>query len=282
MTRNRVFILLAVAIGTLASIQTWYADAQAPGENIVRVKGSDTMANRVDDAAGQFMKQNPDITVVVSGGGSGIGIKALIRGNAEVAMASRPITPREQAAATEANIEVARAVVGRDAIAMITHPANPVDHLTVEEIQKIFTGQIANWADVGGHAGAIVLYAADHLKHGTAALFLKRVLHGAPLDPETTVRPDFRAVLRDVSYNEKAIGYSPLIKALKGEQAGEVKILGLKTGPDAEPVKPTPETLANESYPYLRSLNLYYDGRNATPQTRSFVGFCEDKEIKLD
>ena len=100
------------------------------GANAQRIKGSDTVLPVAQQTAERFMNQHPDARVTVTGGGTGVGISALMDNTTDIAMASRPIKFSEKMKIKAAGEEVNEVIVAYDALAVVVHPSNPVKQLT--------------------------------------------------------------------------------------------------------------------------------------------------------
>ena len=109
-----------------------------------RIKGSDTMLPLSQKAAEEFMKANSRSTVTVTGGGSGVGISALVEGTTEIAQSSRRIRFDERRRIQNAGSQVVEVIAAYDALAVVIHPNNRVTNLTREQLEGIFTGKIKN------------------------------------------------------------------------------------------------------------------------------------------
>ena len=118
-----------------------------------RIKGSDTVLPLTQEWAETFMKEYPGAAVTVTGGGSGVGISAIMEGTTDIAMASRRIKFGEKIKTKQNKMELCEEIVAYDALAIIVNPSNPVDSLTREELEAIFRGKITNWKEVGGPDG---------------------------------------------------------------------------------------------------------------------------------
>ncbi|AEA46884.1 PstS family phosphate ABC transporter substrate-binding protein [Archaeoglobus veneficus] len=142
----------------------------------IYIKGSDTLVQLVSNLAEAYMEKNPDTSIVVSGGGSGTGIKALINGEIDVADASREMKDSEiEQIKQKYGTEPLRLIIARDMLAVVVNPSNPVDKLTVEQVAKIFAGEITNWKEVGGNDAPITLYGRQSTS-GTYEFFLEHVV----------------------------------------------------------------------------------------------------------
>ncbi len=159
-----LFLLASVSIKVVAA------------EKVIVVKGSTTVLPIAQPCAEVFMDQNPDIDISVQGGGSGVGITSLIDGTCDIGNSSRPVKEEEVAKAKEKGIELFASIIARDAIAVIIHPSNKIDALTLEQIKAIYTGAISNWSQVGGADRVIVVVSRDSAS-GTFEAFNELALH---------------------------------------------------------------------------------------------------------
>lgn len=110
-----------------------------------RIKGSDTVLPVSQETAEIFMNTHPEQRVTVTGGGTGVGISALMDHTTDIAMASRPIKFSEKMKLKAAGQEVKEVIIAYDALAIIVHPDNPVSRLTRQQLEGIFRGKIVNW-----------------------------------------------------------------------------------------------------------------------------------------
>ena len=141
-----------------------------------KIKGSDTVLPVSQEGAETYMKLNPKARVTVTGGGSGVGISALIDGTTDIAMASRSIKFNERVKISNSGKQLREAVIAYDALAVIVNPDNPVSHLTRAQLEAIFRGKITNWKEVGGDDAQIIIVSRD-TNSGTYETFNELVLH---------------------------------------------------------------------------------------------------------
>lgn len=118
-------------------------------QEMIQIKGSDTLINLVQRLAEEYMEKNPKKYIAVTGGGSGTGIAALINGRCDIADASRLMKPKEITQANERGADPKRVVIAMDGLSVITNLKNSVTKLTKDEIGKIFRGEVTNWKEVG-------------------------------------------------------------------------------------------------------------------------------------
>ena len=184
-----------------------------------RIKGSDTVLPLTQELAEMYMKLNPQATITVTGGGSGVGISALMDGTTDLAMASRRIKFSEKLKMKQSHHEPCEVIVAYDALAIIVHPDNPVKQLTREQLEAIFRGKITNWKEVGGSDAKIVVYSRE-TSSGTYEFFKESVLGNKNYMSSILSMPATGAIIQSVRQTKGAIGYvglaylNPYVKAL--------------------------------------------------------------------
>ena len=226
----------------------------------ITITGSTTVLPIAQRAAEAFMDINEDISVSVRGGGSGVGIAALIDGRADIADASRPIKTKEVKLAREKGIDPYANVVARDGIAVVVHPDNPVDSISIEDLKKIYTAEIENWKDLGGPNKAIVVISRDY-SSGTFEVFKELVLEGAKVTDGALMLASNKAVSTTVATTPNSIGYIGL-----GYLSKDVKALKVNG------VEASEESVKKGEYKLARPLFMYTNGE---PEgiIKSFIDF---------
>jgi phosphate transport system substrate-binding protein len=240
------FCVVALTVATTPS--------SAQSRNI-SIKGSDTMVILGQRWAETYMKNNPGVTIQVTGGGSGVGIAALINGTTDIAEASRPMKDTEKSQLQQKrNLTTVELPVALDGLAVYVHEGNPITELTLAQLKKIYTGAAKNWKDVGGKDERIILYGREN-SSGTYAYFKEHVLENADYYPTTQTLPGTAAVINAVSKDVRGIGYGG-IAYLKG-----VKAIKVKKDEKTPGVEPTLENVQKNIYPISRFLYWYLAGQ---------------------
>jgi len=142
----------------------------------VVLKGSDTVLPLAQKEAERYMKANPNKPITVVGGGSGVGIAALMDGTTDIAMSSRKLKMDERLKLQDAGRAVKETIICYDALSIVVNPANKVGKLTREQVEGIYTGKIKNWKEVGGDDMPIVVYARE-TSSGTYEFFKEFVMN---------------------------------------------------------------------------------------------------------
>ncbi len=236
----------------------------------IRLKGSDTVLPVGQALAEAFLKQCGHCVVAVTGGGSGVGIQALIAGNTDIAMSSRPLKLSERLLLKNAQITCVEDTIALDALAVCVHPSNPVERLTQQQLKAIFTGKIKNWKEVGGKSMPIVVYSRES-SSGTYEFFKEKVMEGEPYAPDVLMLPATGAVVQSVSQTPGAIGYIGLAYV-----NDKIKTIAVSYDNGKTYVKPTMQSAIEGRYPIVRPLYFFYD-KKKVPFMKRFLDFCHSK-----
>ncbi|MEG1749249.1 MAG: phosphate ABC transporter substrate-binding protein [Tannerellaceae bacterium] len=221
-----------------------------------KIKGSDTCLPITQVAAENFMNKNKGARITVTGGGTGVGISALMEGTTDIAMASRKLKFDEKVRMQEANKTTKEVVIGYDALAVVVHPSNKVSNLTREQLEGIFTGKIKNWKEVGGADLKIIAYSRE-TSSGTYEFFKENVLKNKNYMSSILSMPATGAIIQSVGQTKGAIGYVGLAYVNK-----EVKPLHVSYNAGKSYIEPSLANAKNKSYPIVRPLFYYYDAKS--------------------
>jgi len=235
---------VGIVAGLLCSIPC------AIAENIT-VKGSDTLVILAQKWAEVYMNKHPETKIQVTGGGSGIGFAALQNNTTDIADASRPIKAAERAACIKAFGKSPREYrVALDGLSVYVHSGNPLNELSIDQLEKIFTGKVTNWKDVGGKDAPITVYSREN-SSGTYEFFKEHILKGQDFVSSAQTMPGTAALLQNISRDKNGIGYGG---AAYGHGAKALKIKKTSDGPAIEP---TDENVISGKYPIWRYLYNY-------------------------
>lgn len=218
----------------------------------IKIKGSDTVLPLTQKEAEDYMKKNSGASIMVTGGGSGVGIAALLNGTTDIAQSSRKLKLDEKLKLQDAGKAFKETIIAYDALAVVVHPANKVTQLTREQLEGIFTGKITNWNQVGGDDLKIVVYSRE-TSSGTYEFFKEHVLKGKNFASAALLMPATGAIVQSVSQTKGAIGYIGLAYLEKN-----VKALKVSFDKGKVYISPNVETAKNKTYPITRPLYYYY------------------------
>jgi phosphate transport system substrate-binding protein len=239
---------------------------QAADKTTITLKGSDTMLPLGQRWAETFMAQNPNMIIQVTGGGSGVGLAALINGSTDICQASRPIKQGEIDKLKErfnsVGVEIA---VARDGLSVYFNEQNPVTELTIAQLKDIYTGEVTNWKEVGGPDARIILYGREN-SSGTYSFFKDNVLMGEDFAAQTQTLPGTAAIVNAVAKDKNGIGYGGAAYA-KG-----VRDCKVKKDDKAVGYLPTEENIKSGTYPLSRYLFWYLTSK-PSGDTKKLVDF---------
>ncbi len=235
-----------------------------------RIKGSDTVLPISQETAESYMNKKASARVTVTGGGTGVGIAALMDGTCDIAMASRSIKFGEKMKLKKNKQEVTEVIIAYDALAVIVNPTNPVRKLTRKQLENIFRGKITNWKQVGGKDMKIVVYSRE-TSSGTYEFFKESVLKNKNYMSASLSLPATGSVIQSVSQTQGAIGYVGLAYVNKDIKPIAVSYDG-KTF-----VTPTVSNASKRLYPIVRPLFYYYNNKNKQEVT-PFIEYVLSRE----
>ena len=236
-----------------------------------KIKGSDTVLPLSQKAAENFMKANSDQTVTVTGGGSGVGISALLEGTTDLAQSSRKIKFDERQKLQRSGKSVKEVIIAYDALAVVVHPSNKVKNLTREQLEGIFTGKIKNWKEVGGDDLKIIPYARE-TSSGTYEFFKENVLKHKNHMSGIMSMPATGSVVQSISQTRGAISYIGLAYLNKNTKAIHISYDKGETY-----IEPSVANATNGSYPVIRPLYFYYI-TSSEDKVKSFVDYILSNE----
>lgn len=249
-----------IAVLTLAVLGT----ANLAAAEDININGSTTVLPIMQKVGEAYMAENPGTALIISGGGSGNGIKALVDGLTNIAMSSREIKASEVEQAKAKNIDPVGTAIAVDALVPVVHPSNPVQNLTLDEMRGIFSGKIKNWKEVGGEDSSIVMVSRD-TSSGTYETWESMVMKGERVAPSALLQASNGAVVQAVSKNKRAIGYigfGYLDPSLKGLHVNDIAA--------------TPENALSNTWPIARELYIYTNGAPAG-NVKSLIDYLLDQ-----
>jgi len=239
------------SILTLLALGCVLVNARLLSQEKITVKGSDTMVILAQRWAEKYMAAHSDVTIQVTGGGSGTGISALINGTTDICASSRPMKPSERDKLKQRfgsrGVEIKTA---QDGLSVYVNQSNPLAELSLQQVKDIYTGKITSWKALGGPDAPIILYGREN-NSGTYVYFRDNVLLGEDYSASMQSMPGTAAVVNAVSKDKNGIGYGG---AAYGAGIREVKI---KKDDGSVAYAPTVENIKNGDYPVTRFLYLY-------------------------
>jgi phosphate transport system substrate-binding protein len=226
----------------------------------ITVKGSDTMVILAQRLAETYMKAHADVTIQVTGGGSGTGIAALINGTTNFANASRQIKAEEIQKAKEGGNDPQEYKVALDALAVVVGADNPVKTLTMQQLNGIYRGDINNWSELGGKDARIIRYCRES-NSGTYVFFKEHVMADGDYAADCQTMPGTSAVAEAVSRDKNGIGYGGVAYFAPIKLLHIVPVKKDDASPAVSPLRddgtPHYEVVWSGDYPIARGLYVY-------------------------
>lgn len=253
-------LICALLIALIVSV---VGTTMVMAKETVRVSGSTTVLPLAEGGAEVFNAEQSDYAVLVTGGGTGVGIKNIVEGNSHIGIASREITPDEIG---QFGDRFQENLVGYDGIVIAVSKRiydAGVTSLTKDQVKKIYAGEIKNWKDLGGPDDQI-LVAAREQASGTRDTFNEEIMGDKKVEtPGVSSVAGSNAEVRTIlTGSNKAIGYLGFSYAEDGA-VGMITLDG---------VAPSAETIKDGSYELARKLYFYTFG-DATPGAKAYIDF---------
>jgi len=223
------------------------------------IAGSTSVQPFADKWAEVFMEKRPGMIVDVQGGGSSAGIQAVRTGAAHIGMSSRELKEDEK--------DLYEIEVARDGLAIIVHPSNPVNSLTIEQVKSIFVGEITTWETFTGQKKAITVVVREE-GSGTRGAFQELVMGKSRITKKAIVQDSNGTVREIVSRDPNSIGFISL-----GLVNETVKPLALNG------VLPTEEAILKKEYRLVRPF-LFLTRGVPTGLAKEFIDFVLSEEIQ--
>jgi phosphate transport system substrate-binding protein len=265
MKKNKIIpIILIMAVMTTAS---GFSQAK------ITVKGSDTMVILAQKWAELYMKQNPSTSVQVTGGGSGVGITALINGTTDIANSSRPMKQSEiEKLKARYNTLGVQIPCAKDGITIFLNEANKAQEFTIKQLSDIYQGKIRNWKELGGNDAEIRMYGREN-SSGTYTYFHDEVVK-ADYAASVQSLPGTAAVVNAVKKDINGIGYGG------AAYAQGVKHAKVKKDANSAAFLPTAESIGKGEYPITRFLYMYLRNR-PTGETKKYIDWILSAEGQM-
>ncbi|MBN1601446.1 MAG: phosphate ABC transporter substrate-binding protein [Chitinispirillaceae bacterium] len=280
----RLISLTTCCLFTLLN-QCGKKDTKAGSETTtIQVKGSDTMVNVAQAWAEEYSVVDKNVEVEVSGGGSGVGIAALVKGTIDIANASRNIKSDEATIAKKnTGKEPKEFIVGYDALAVYVHKDNPLNEISLDQLKQIYAedGSVSRWSDLGitipGTSSNEIVRISRQSSSGTYEFFREHVLGNKDFKLGSRDMNGSKEVVELVGATKTAIGYSGM-----GYATENVKMLNIKT--DHGAFAPTVENAQTKVYPLARSLLLYTLGEpeGAVKKYIDWIMSAQGQEIEKE
>jgi phosphate transport system substrate-binding protein len=233
--------------------------------HVLSIAGSTTVLPIAAKAAEAYMASHPDLDIQVNGGGTGAGVQAAGEGTAMIGMASRDLKAEEK----KKYPDLIPHRIAIDGLVFITNPQNQIPSLTVDQVKKIYDGNITNWKEVGGKDAAIIVVGRDSAS-GTRDYMASDVMKKADFVKTQLEKNSNGAVQQTIAQTTNAIGYVGLGYVDKSVHAVPLSVNGTTIVPGIDTVK-------GGTYPLSRPLHLLTKGE-PTGDAAQFIAFLATPE----
>lgn len=253
---------------TLSLSATVLAASSLFATDTIVIKGSDTLGAKMVPQLAEAFKakmsvQGIDVAFEIAAEGSSTGVASVIDGTAEIGMSSRDPKAKELAKAKSKGVDMQTITVAKDGIALIVNEANPLDSIALEEIEMIFSGDVADWSAITAQTGSISAYTRN-TSSGTYAVFQKMAMASRDYGTDTQKMAGNEQIASEVAKNANGIGYVGLAYI----HTPGVKVLPVDGAqPDAK------------DYPLARPLYfLTNKSKELSPRAQEFITFTLSPE----
>lgn len=253
-------IIFAALIGSLTILGCGTGEDR-DGRTRIQINGSDTEVNLVQSLAEEYMKKNPTVRISVTGGGSGTGIAAIINGQTDIANSSRAMRDSEIEQARQRGVVPIGIVFAMDGLAIVTHESNPIESLTMEQVGKIYRGEITNWQEVGGPDLSITLYGRQS-NSGTYIYFREHVVK-SDYSPRMRNMNGTAQIVEAIRNDVSGIGYVGIgyVADAAGNVISRLHVVNIAADENSPAVSPLDmENVLSGLYPISRPLYQYTNG----------------------
>ncbi len=236
----------------------------------IKVKGSDTEVNLAVKLAEHFYEQEPDFSVSISGGGSGLGIASLMNGQADIANSSRPLNPEEDSLFKARGIKLHTVVFAEDATAIIVHHDFPLDSLDVPTLAKAMSGELNNWSSIIGTNLPITIYGRQS-NSGTHSFVRKKL--GVNFSREAKEMNGNAQIMEGVRMDRSGIGYVGAGYILDGGDDGSVKVLRITERVGEPAISPLDKKAITEGRYFFQRPLFQFIPQSSWEKVQPFIAF---------
>lgn len=229
-----------------------------PKKESLVIKGSDTEVQLVSNLVEAFLEKNPGADISVTGGGSGVGIAALLNDEIDLANSSRKMEDKELEQAKNKGLEIQEFILARDGLSIIVHPENPIQQLSIDQIAKIYKEEINNWKEVGGRDEKIILYGRQSTS-GTYVFFRNFIVQD-DYSPKMRNMEGNQTIVDAVRADKNGIGYVGVgyAKDENNQPRSDIKIIPVAQDGESGAVSPlNSEAVKQGKYPIARPIFQY-------------------------
>jgi|SRR5690554_204962 len=237
----------------------------------IKMKGSDTEVNLAVNLAEKYTEINPDFSIAISGGGSGLGITSLLNGQADIANSSRPLSDEEVQQFKDAGVDIRTVVFAEDATAFIVHKDLPLQEIDLKSLGKIMNGEITNWLEIANVDLPINIYGRQS-SSGTHSFVKKKLkIEFTNAAKEMTGNAQ---ILEGVKADKTGIGYVGAGYVAHDPAANtEIQILKIKETPTSKAYSPIDAATINNSLYFFQRPLYQFVIEESWHKVKPFIDF---------
>lgn len=252
--KNLLLIVLVVVIFLIVT-----SIAIGKNQTSIEIAGSTSVQPLMEEISDEYCEKHPNVKINVQGGGSGMGIRSCGQGIADIGMSSKNLTENESK-----ELEIVE--LGKEGIVIGVNNKNNIDDLSIDDIRKIFSGEITNWKEVGGEDNEIHLIVRED-GSGTRDAFDSLVMKGSEVKKDAIVQSSTESVKQAISSDPNAIGYVSL-----AHMSDDIK--GISVGG----VEASTDTIQNGEYELQRPFIIIFNNNTAPEDLKDFVNWIKSSE----
>ncbi|WP_035571280.1 PstS family phosphate ABC transporter substrate-binding protein [Halonatronum saccharophilum] len=270
--------LFALITVILVGILLVGCGSQGGDDTHIELRGSDTMVNLGQNLAEAYMERQDEVTLSVTGGGSGTGIAAMIDNRVDIANSSRAMRDSEIEQANDNGVDPFEIVIAMDGLAVFVNENVGVEKLTIDQVGAIFRGDITNWSELGGSDGEINMYGRQS-NSGTYVYFRDNVVK-EDFSDEVRQMNGTAQIIEGVRNDSFAIGYGGIGYTVdqNNHVVSGLNVLSMAADEDSKYVNPLDsKNVESGKYPIARPLYNYTDGNPEGAQL-DYINFALSEE----
>ena len=270
--------MIAFTCIALAAVGAGYSPAQDKAQKPLIVKASVSGASLLEGWGESFSRMPGSFRVIVYGTSGDKAIEELVEGKTSLILTVGKIARKQVELAAKKGIQLVGAPIGDEGPAIITSTKNPVSQLTMEQLRRIFRGQITNWKEVGGPNAPIIVVVKPARRSDFSRMFMQFALEMMPFSEEAKLVPSFLTTIKICSGSKGiSIGLVPFSQLERTDFKKDVKVLSLKRCDSCPAVPPSEAGFKDLSYPIGFRLFLYWDRNSQDKRIKRFVDYCVSK-----
>lgn len=282
---------LVLVIGIIVSLVLFFNNCKRTSSktnledrsSVIKIKGSESEYNLIQFFTSEYKKENSEAFIEVAGGGSSVGIEALINGQIDIANSSRRVYEEEFQLGEKKGVILVPVIIALDAVAIITNSRTGIDSLSLNQLAEIFSGRISNWKNVGGEDMPIKIYGRN-TSSGTYKYLLERLAIEKYSD-HIVVKANNMDIINTVKNEKGSIAYTSLGAIMDefGKPNKDIWAINIyfDGGKSHSPYEL--DAVKAGEYPLIRSLYQYSNG-NPRGRVLDFIQFelSEKQQNKLE